>query len=73
MTSVRAKFEMTKRRWPNSAASNAIEARCESVSRVALISFSTYGWQRIAPCPKMMRLRVRMFAPSTVIATGCCM
>ena len=28
------------------------------------------GWQRTAPWPKMIRLRVRMFAPSTVIATG---
>ena len=33
----------------------------------AAISRNTYGWQRIAPWPKMIRLRVRMFAPSTVI------
>src|SRR5262249_13637683 len=31
---------------------------------------STYGWQRIAPWPKIIRLRVMMFAPSTVIAIG---
>ena len=38
--------------------------------RAAFISFSTNGWHRMAPCPKMMRLRVRMFAPSTVMAMG---
>jgi len=36
----------------------------------AVSSFSTQGWQRTAPCPKMIMLRVKMFAPSTVIAIG---
>jgi hypothetical protein len=34
----------------------------------AFISSSTHGWQRIAPWPKIIMLRVRMFAPSTVMA-----
>ena len=59
------------------AEQRAVERRAtafaRSASRVACISFSTYGWQRIAPWPKMIRLRVRMFAPSTVIDTGICM
>ena len=46
---------------------------CDRARCVAAISRSTYGWQRIAPWPKMIRLRVRMFAPSTVIDTGICM
>ena len=42
--------------------------RCQCVA--ACISLSTYGWQRIAPWPKIIRLRVRMLAPSTVMETG---
>ena len=34
------------------------------------ISSWTNGWQRIAPCPKMMSERVRMLAPSTVMPIG---
>ena len=61
------------RMWPNSAASKSADALARSFSRVACISFSTYGWQRMAPWPNTIRLRVRMLAPSTVIATGICM
>jgi len=35
--------------------------------RVRLHLALEIGWQRIAPWPKRMRVRVRMFAPSTVI------
>ena len=52
--------------WPNSSWSNFTR----SSSRAASISGNTYSWQRIAPWPKIIRLRVRMLAPSTVIATG---
>ena len=61
------------RMWPNSAASKSADALARSFSVVACISFSTYGWQRMAPWPNTIRLRVRMLAPSTVIATGSCM
>ena len=70
MTSERTAFEIVKPTWPNSAASNSRRLRALSLSFAAFISFSTYGWQRTAPWPKIIRLRVRMFAPSTVIATG---
>jgi hypothetical protein len=43
---------------------------CGSASCAAFISFITHGWQRIAPWPKIIRLRVMMLAPSTVIAIG---
>ena len=56
--------------WPNSARSNSATPAPRFGLRAAFISRSTYGWQRTAPWPKMIRLRVRMFAPSTVIATG---
>jgi len=56
--------------WPKSAASNSASPRSRFGSLAAVISRSTYGWQRTAPWPKMIRLRVRMFAPSTVIAIG---
>jgi hypothetical protein len=59
--------------WPMcevKARSNSREASAPCISFAARISRSTYGWQRIAPWPKMMSVRVRMFAPSTVIATG---
>ncbi len=59
-----------KRRWPNRSLSNARRAIARSALRVAEISFSRNGWQRMAPWPNTIRLRVRMFAPSTVIATG---
>ncbi len=56
--------------WPNSAASKARRRSGESVPRAALISRCTYGWQRITPWPKMIRQRVMMFAPSTVMGDG---
>ena len=52
------------------AASNSRDASAPCISFAARISRSTYGWQRIAPWPKMMRVLVRMFAPSTVMAIG---
>ena len=52
------------------ASSNSREASAPLISLAARISRSTYGWQRIAPWPKMISVRVRMLAPSTVIATG---
>ena len=48
------------------AASNARTSHAIS----ACISLSAYGWQRMAPCPKIMSVRVKMLAPSTVIETG---
>src|ERR1044071_4794661 len=57
---------MEKPMWPNKSLSNA----AASLVRAASISGNTNGWQRIAPWPKIMRFRVRIFAPSTVIATG---
>ena len=56
--------------WPNSAVSNWLMRAFGSASCAAFISFITHGWQRIAPWPKIIRLRVMMFAPSTVIAIG---
>ena len=52
------------------ASSNSREASAPVISFAARISRSTYGWQRIAPWPKMISVRVRMLAPSTVIAIG---
>ncbi|MNT45430.1 hypothetical protein D3C72_1820150 [compost metagenome] len=49
--------------WPSAVSSFAC---------TAAISSSTCGWQRTAPCPNTMSARVRMFAPSTVIAIGAC-
>ena len=66
MTKERTALLMVKPMWPNSAPSKS----STFLARAAFISFSTNGWQRIAPWPKMMSERVRMFAPSTVIATG---
>ena len=70
MTSERTALLIVKPMWPNSAASNSLRPVRLSLSRAAFISRSTNGWQRIAPWPKMIRLRVSRFAPSTVIATG---
>ncbi len=69
-TKERTAFEIVKPMWPNSATSKSRKPRSRSGSWAAFISFSTNGWQRTAPWPKMMRLRVRMFAPSTVMLTG---
>ena len=55
---------MKRLTWPKIALSNA----ARSFAATAAISFCTNGWQRIAPWPKMIIERVRMFAPSTVIA-----
>ena len=52
------------------ASSNSRAASAPCISFAARISRSTYGWQRIAPWPKMISVRVRMLAPSTVIAIG---
>ncbi|MNC97607.1 hypothetical protein D3C83_153160 [compost metagenome] len=52
------------------ASSNSIEAAAPVISLAARISRSTYGWQRIAPWPKMISVRVSIFAPSTVMPTG---
>ena len=41
-----------------------------SGSWAACISFSTQGWQRMAPWPKIISERVMMLAPSTVIEIG---
>ena len=51
-------------------ASNSRTPASRSGLLAAFISLSTKGWQRTAPWPKMIRLRVRILAPSTVIATG---
>ena len=59
--------------WPTcevKASSNSRAASAPLISLAARISRSTYGWQRIAPWPKMISVRVRMFAPSTVMAIG---
>ena len=59
--------------WPMcevKASSNSRAASAPCISFAARISRSTYGWQRIAPWPKMISVRVRMFAPSTVMPTG---
>jgi hypothetical protein len=56
--------------WEVTASSNSTSAAARSSLFAARISRSTYGWQRIAPCPKMISVRVRMFAPSTVMPTG---
>jgi len=40
---------------------------------MASTSFSAYGCARSAPWPKMISVRVRMFAPSTVIPIGVAM
>jgi len=69
-TKARTPFEIV---WPMcevNASSNSIDAAAPCISFAARISRSTYGWQRIAPWPKMMSVRVRMFAPSTVMPTG---
>jgi hypothetical protein len=70
MTNDRTALLIVKPMWPNSAASNSSTPFLRSGFFAAFISLSTNGWQRTAPCPKMMSERVRMFAPSTVIATG---
>ena len=70
ITKERTAFEIVKPMCPNSARSKSSTPCCRSGLRAASISFSTNGWQRTAPWPKMIRLRVRRFAPSTVIATG---
>ena len=67
---LRTALEMPKPRWPNSSRSNVFSCSPRSAIDSACISFSTYGWQRIAPWPKIIRLRVMMLAPSTVIAIG---
>ncbi len=64
--SERAALDLVNAMWPQSARSNATR----SLAPAASISFSTNGWQRIAPWPKMIIERVRMLAPSTVIAMG---
>ena len=70
MMNERTALEMVKPICAKSARSNSSTPALRSGLRAAVISRSTYGWQRIAPWPKMMRLRVSRFAPSTVIATG---
>src|SRR5450830_1928576 len=62
----------TKPTWPKNAWSKSCRALRWSVSLTAAISLSTYGWARMAPWPKMIRLRVSMLAPSTVMAMGIC-
>ncbi len=64
--SARAAFDTVKLTCPQKARSKA----GRSLPPAARISFSTQGWQRMAPCPKMMSERVRMLAPSTVMAMG---
>jgi len=63
---VRATFWSTKPTCPKKARSK----RAMSFSNAPRISSCTNGWQRIAPCPKMIIERVRMFAPSTVMPIG---
>ncbi len=55
--------------WPMCGQKAASNARTSPVWS-ATISLSAYGWQRIAPCPKTISVRVRMLAPSTVMDTG---
>ncbi len=62
----------TNRTWSQKASSNSLLACKGSSFRVAAISFNTKGWQRIAPCPKIIILRVRILAPSTVMPMGIC-
>ena len=70
--SARASFDATKSTCPNNAASNARRPVAWSSSCTAEISWKRYGCPRITPCPKMIIERVRMLAPSTVIAIGVC-
>jgi hypothetical protein len=69
-TNARAELEQAKPTWRQSRWSKRSSRASGSGSAAARISSSTYGWQRTAPCPKMIMLRVRMFAPSTVMLIG---
>ena len=66
----RTALEMAKPMWPNRLRSKSRSPAAWSGSCAAFISFITHGWHRIAPWPKISRLRVMMLAPSTVIAIG---
>jgi len=63
-------LEMPKRTWPDRLSSKLSSAAARSGSCAAFISFITHGWHRIAPWPKISRLRVMMLAPSTVMPIG---
>jgi len=66
----RTALEIAAPMCPNSAWSKrSMRSRGSAIS-VAFISFSTHGWHRIAPWPKIISERVMMFAPSTVMLIG---